>query len=179
MSKFLDIGKGLAEHSTKAKFTARGVADELFPFIYVASKRMGARAISEWLAKEHNVKLSHVSISKTVNNAPQHFKQIADAVFEPALLLEEVISKRIGDEASSSMFSFLWSEEEFQKIRRGTFSMTCSAIEIGAVDAAFHTVQILWFSIPAEVRAKCEPFLVKKYHDTKNRSHDNEANITE
>lgn len=174
MSKFLDIGKSLAEHSTKAKFTARGVADELFPFIYVASKRMGARAISEWLAEEHNVKLSHVSISKAINNAPEHFKRIADAVFEPALLLEDVVSSNHGRGEECSMFTFLSSAEEFEKVRLRTFSAARCDAEVGAINAAFNSVETLWYAIPAEVRAKCEPFLVKKYHETKNRSHNNE-----
>lgn len=174
MSKFLDIGKSLAEHSTTTKFTARGVAHELFPFIYVASKRMGARAISEWLAKEKNIKLSHVSISKAINNAPEHFKQIADAVFEPALLLEEVLSSVPFEKIEGSMFIFLSSAKQFDEMRSYALNRTSDDAEFGAMSATFDSVYTLWFTIPDEVRAKCEPFLVKKYHETKNRSHDNE-----
>src|ERR1039458_2242941 len=47
------VGQKLLAHSKSAEFTARrGLAVELYPFIYGASSRMSAPAISKFLAME-------------------------------------------------------------------------------------------------------------------------------
>ena len=176
MSKFLDIGKSLAEHSTQAEFTARGAVDDLFPFIYVASKRMSVRAISKWLEEQHNVKISHVSISKALNNADEHFQKITDKVFETALILEEEITY---DAAPfNSMFQFLFSEKAFEEACHKTMNFRLADTSAGFEFSLFDTIRANWFTLPVEVRDKCEPFLIKKYHNMQKESQ-NEANIPE
>jgi hypothetical protein len=82
-----DVGKSLVEYSKDiAEFTAQrrlGLIDELFPYIYRASKRMSTRAISRWLKESHGVKLSAVTIAKSLRESDRHWLSLFEEV-EPA-----------------------------------------------------------------------------------------------
>ena len=61
------IGLKLVGHSKSTEFSAnRGLVIEMFPFIFEASQRMSARAISRFLKEEQGVKLSYVTITKAL-----------------------------------------------------------------------------------------------------------------
>jgi hypothetical protein len=65
----IDAGRKLVGHSKEVEFSAnRGLVIELFPFIFEASERMSARAISRYLLQEQNIKLSAVTITKALND---------------------------------------------------------------------------------------------------------------
>ncbi len=79
-----DIGLKLVGHSRSTAFTAnRGLVIELFPFIYEASQRMSARAISRFLAEEQGVKLSAVTITKALNDPQKSWNLFFDEI-EPS-----------------------------------------------------------------------------------------------
>jgi hypothetical protein len=82
----MGVGQKLLAHSKVAKFTAtRGLVVELFPFIYGASERMSARAISRFLEKEQRVKLSSVTITRALNNPKKSWNLFFDAIEPHAL----------------------------------------------------------------------------------------------
>lgn len=79
-----DIGLKLVNHARSTEFTAnRGLVIELFPFIFEASQRMSARAISRFLADEQGVKLSAVTITKAINDPKKSWNSFFDAI-EPS-----------------------------------------------------------------------------------------------
>lgn len=79
-----EIGRKLVEHATEVEFSAKwGLVDELFPYIYKASKRMSTRAISRWLLEAQGVKLSAVTISTALQEPKKHWRKFFDNV-EPA-----------------------------------------------------------------------------------------------
>ncbi len=81
-----DIGLKLVGHSKSTEFTAnRGLVIELFPFIFEASQRMSARAISRFLIDEQGVKLSAVTITKALNDPKKSWNSFFDIV-EPSAL---------------------------------------------------------------------------------------------
>jgi hypothetical protein len=79
-----DIGLKLVGHSKTTEFTAnRGLVIELFPFIFEASQRMSARAISRFLLEDQGVKLSAVTITKALNDPKKSWNAFFDAI-EPS-----------------------------------------------------------------------------------------------
>jgi hypothetical protein len=79
-----DIGLKLVGHSRATEFSAnRGLVIELFPFIFEASQRMSARAISRFLLEEQGVKLSGVTITKAINDPQKSWNAFFDAI-EPS-----------------------------------------------------------------------------------------------
>src|ERR1700722_17524934 len=79
-----ELGEKLVENSLLAEeFSAqRGLINELFPWVYEASKRMSSRAISRWLA-EKGVKLSAATVAKALRNPRLYWQELADEI-EPA-----------------------------------------------------------------------------------------------
>jgi hypothetical protein len=79
-----DIGLKLVGHSKSTEFSAnRGLVIELFPFIFEASQRMSARAISRFLLEDQGVKLSAVTITKALNDPKKSWNAFFDTI-EPS-----------------------------------------------------------------------------------------------
>lgn len=82
-----ELGAKLVEDAMlREEFSAqRGLVNELFPFIYEASKRMSSRAISRWL-EANGTKLSAATIAKALRNPEPYWQEILDEI-EPAALI--------------------------------------------------------------------------------------------
>jgi hypothetical protein len=80
-----EIGESLVHFAVNtAEFSKqRGLTEELFPYIYQASRRMSTRAISQYLNLNHKVKISAVSIAKALREADKHWESLYEEV-EPA-----------------------------------------------------------------------------------------------
>lgn len=81
-SEIADIGNELVRVAEEdAEFSAqRGLVDELFPYIYRASKRMSTRAISRWLKEAKNIKLSAATIAKALRESDRYWIAFFDEV---------------------------------------------------------------------------------------------------
>src|ERR1035437_1396923 len=79
------VGEELVRYAAEvAEFSAqRGLVDELFPYIYQASRRMSTRAISRFLKEEQGIKLSAVTIAKALKAADEYWLELYESV-EPA-----------------------------------------------------------------------------------------------
>ncbi len=79
-----NLGLELIENSRLSEeFSAqRGLINELFPYVYEASKRMSSRAISRWLESK-GVKLSAATIAKALRNPKPYWQELAEEI-EPA-----------------------------------------------------------------------------------------------
>lgn len=86
MKAIQDIGRQLvecAEHSET--FSAqRGIVEELFPYIFEASKRMSLRAISRWLAAEQKIRLSPQAIAKAMRDPGKYWVRALEGI-EPSV----------------------------------------------------------------------------------------------
>ncbi len=153
------VGAGLVEHVAEMPVTARGLAEELFPYIYVASKRMSTRAISEWLEKEHNVQISFVTIAKTLRNSPALFEKIVDGVFAAADTLE-IHCNHDSNITNSSKLAFLFNEQYFEEITGKIEVGLGEGINIGSILYAIQKINEDWFALPKEVRDRCENIFI-------------------
>lgn len=168
------IGNNLIQHAEKTKVTARGLAEELFPYIYVASKRMSTRAISEWLEKEHNVQISFVTIAKMLRKSPALFDKIVDEVYAAADTLE--IHCNYDDKiANSSKLTFLFNEEYFEQITTDMTVELGKDINIGTILYAIQKLKDEWFALPQEVRDQCENLFITR--DTQRYDESRKAEI--
>lgn len=85
-----DIGLKLVGHSKATEFSAyRGLVVEMFPFIFEASQRMSARAISRFLMEEQGVKLSAVTLTKALNDQKKSWNAFFDSVEPSARVIAE------------------------------------------------------------------------------------------
>src|ERR1039457_3590685 len=82
----IDVGQQLVGHSKSAEFTAnRGLVVELFPFIFEASERMSARAISRFLQEGQNIRLSAVTITKALNDPKKSWVSFFETIQPSAI----------------------------------------------------------------------------------------------
>src|ERR1017187_2272944 len=153
-----DIGIKLVGHAKATEFSAhRGLVIELFPFIFEASQRMSARAISRFLLEEQGVRLSAVTITKALNDPKKSWNAFFDTI-EPS-------ARIIANWVKSEAFAFLF------KSRAAYESHIDKAIgnplgRLGAklflkddVVSADRILRAKWFCINTEPRQKAKPYL--------------------
>jgi hypothetical protein len=88
-SDVLATGRDLLNFSQEAEGKTRyGRIGELFPFVYEASKRIGVRSISRWLA-ERGQPVSHSTISRALANSEAYWEALARQVEPHARQLME------------------------------------------------------------------------------------------
>ncbi len=157
ITNFNKIGLELLQHSHKAAtFTAqRGLVDELFPYIYGASKRMSTRAISKWLEEAKGVKLSAVTIAKALRDQDRHWATLCDEI--------EVSARVMAMECKTSVWELLSMDpDDFARDCANNphvFSPTCQ--EEADIASAAEELSSRWFSIVDEAALKrCRDFIM-------------------
>lgn len=144
------IGQELVEGAEREEeFSAqRGLVDELFPYIYRASKRMSTRAISRWLKEQQNISLSAVTIAKALRESERYWVAFLDEV-EPAA---EIVA-RAHDIACGRRL--LEDEELFVGVTGSTPTLSGIAAA-GEYEDACETVRNNWFQVlDAAGREEC------------------------
>ncbi len=129
----------------------RGLINELFPYIFEASKRMSSRGISRWL-QENGTKLSAATIAKALRN-PQPFWQEIYEDIQPAALIFARAHEEDPDGVLENYELFCHLEHEpavIEGITRETQQDLFNQYE-GACVKLRHN----WFSMPSTVRETC------------------------
>ena len=157
----IDVGQKLVGHSKSAEFTAnRGLVVDLFPFIFEASDRMSARAISRFLMEEQNIRLTAVTITKALNEPKKSWLSLFESIQPSAIVIAKWFRP------SSFKFLFLSKSDyenrtSFQKegpvggaLVRGTMALLRPQWV-----AANKLLREKWFSIGLGTRLKAKPYL--------------------
>ena len=157
----IDVGQKLVGHSKSAEFTAnRGLVVELFPFIFEASGRMSARAISRFLLDEQNIRLSGVTITKALNDPKKSWISFFGSVERAAIVTAGWFRP--------PTFKYLfWSKSVYDsEIMPGgdgklvrAFGHGMRALLQPERVAADKVLREKWFSIGQGTRLKARPFL--------------------
>jgi hypothetical protein len=153
-----DIGLKLVGHSKSTEFTAnRGLVIELFPFIFEASQRMSARAISRFLMDEQGVKLSAVTITKALNDPKKSWNSFFDIV-EPSAL---VIAKWWRCETLNFLFTGRAKYEDNIRPAIGNLvgRLAVKVLIKGDVLSADKILRQKWFCINKLTLEKAKPYL--------------------
>jgi hypothetical protein len=153
-----EIGLKLVGHSKSTEFTAyRGLVIELFPFIFEASQRMSARAISRFLLDEQGVKLSAVTITKALNDPKKSWNAFFDTI-EPS-------ARAIANWSKLETLEFLfWARGKYEKGVDPAVGNLFGRIVVtlfvkGDLVAADKVLREKWFCINIETRQKAKPYL--------------------
>lgn len=157
----IDVGQKLVGHSKSTEFTAnRGLVVELFPFIFEASERMSARAISRFLEEEQNIKLSAVTITKALNDPKKSWLSFFETIEESAI----VTAKWFRPASFKYLF---WSKSEYESRIAPDVKSKLGQVLTHGVRAiiqpgratAHHTLMERWFGIGLAIRLKAKPYL--------------------
>ena len=153
-----DIGLKLVGHAKATKFSAnRGLVLELFPFIFEASQRMSARAISRFLLEDQGVKLSAVTITKALNDPKKSWNAFFDAI-EPS-------ARAIANWGKGETLEFLFkSRGKYEQgidraIGNPIARFAAKLLLKGDVVGADKVLREKWFCINIETREKAKPYL--------------------
>lgn len=157
----IEVGQKLVGHSKSAEFTAnRGLVVEMFPFIFEASDRMSARAISRFLEGEQNIKLSAVTITRALNDPKKSWLSFF------AIIEREAVVVAKWYRPASFKYLFVGKSEYESTDMPEVNSAFGRAITRGARAllqpervAADRVVREKWFSIGLATRLKAKPYL--------------------
>ena len=147
------VGPKLLAHSKSAEFTARrGLVVELFPFIYGASKRMSAKAISHFLETEQGIKLSSVTINKALKDPAKNWNLFFDEIEPAARIFEE------GQKVPMKDFLFR-RKYLFKPFENQRVNAALRVLVPAEVPPAANILREKWYVIDWEIRLKARPFL--------------------
>jgi hypothetical protein len=156
------IGQRLVEHAQRVKLEEkRGMVIELFPFIFEASSRMSARAISRYLKEKHGVQLSAVTISKALSDLKKSWNKYFDVIEHFAKVFEK-------GSYFTPMRVFLFDDKEFNRMfdsfpiraYHGHWLDLKALCRITIDDAeAANILRDKWVNISMETRLKARPFI--------------------
>ena len=149
-----EVGCDLRRYAeTEAEFSARGVVDELFPYIFMAAKRMSTRAISRWLKDTHKIKLSPVTIAKALREPDEHWETFFEKI-EPS-------ARIFGDAHDAYMADFLMNHELFSGLRSSEKNLTLSGEEgYDEYQRAAEIIEKDWFQALDEgMREECARYI--------------------
>jgi hypothetical protein len=156
-----EVGQKLVGHSKSTEFTAtRGLVIELFPFIFEASERMSARAISRFFEEEQKIKLSAVTITRALNNPKKSWLSFFESIQPEAINIARWFRP-----ASFKYLYFSKSDYDtrmnFEKEGVITGAMVRGAVALFRPDraAAVKLLREKWFSIGLGTRLKAKPYL--------------------
>jgi hypothetical protein len=153
-----EIGLKLVGHSKATEFSAnRGLVTDLFPFIFEASQRMSARAISRFLLEEQGVKLSAVTITKALNDPKKSWNAFFDAV-EPSA---RVIAKWCKSETLNFLFTGRAKYESNidEAIGNPVARLAARVMQRGDILEADKVLRQKWFCINKVTLEKAKPYL--------------------
>jgi hypothetical protein len=151
-----DIGSELVEASQMTEQSPGEVLEELFPYVYDASRRMSTRAISAWLKENHGIQISQPTISRALQKGEKYWQGFADQI--------EPWARRVEAEIDASMDDFLFEDDVFKYMVEKV--SPSNAFEAGSDDAARYrefedAVSILerkWFTLSLETRLLCRRY---------------------
>ena len=154
MNELANIGNELIEYAEhEAEFSAqRGLLDELFPFIYVASKRMSLRAICRWLEERNRIQISPNAVSKAMRNQETYWSRLVGDVAPAA--------RTFAAAHNAQPLNVLDNEEYFERLEPSAPSITATDSqgaerEFDQVASAAGMIRNRWFAMPTEARDQC------------------------
>ena len=151
------------QYADQADFTAqRGLIDELFPFIYMASKRMSLRAITRWLEENHRIQISVNAVAKAMRNQEEFWSRLVEDVEPSARIMADAYNVDPSEVLDSfDLFKHL------ETTRGVVVADDHDGIEkeLRQLASAAGVIRNRWFSLPEEVRNQCRRHFVGVFFD--------------
>lgn len=148
------IGAELVEASKRHTEESLPLSTKLFPYIYVASRRMSLRTISRWLQETHGVALSAAAISRALNSRELHLARLADSIAPPALY----VGSLYGFHPHNLLFGRVTENGPIELQLLSDHTHPEGEHDIARWDE-MQSLAGIWLPIPHEVKILLEPFL--------------------
>jgi hypothetical protein len=151
-----DIGKELLTYAKEeAEFTAqRSLLDDLFPFIYVASRRMSLRAISRWLKDAYDISISYNALANAMRNEDKKWADLLEDLESAARIFAKGHDSTPEDVLKDfNYFQFL--ESQNCVISDAEMSYELIEKEIKEITESARVLRNRWFNLPEEARVQC------------------------
>jgi hypothetical protein len=94
---FSEVGRHLRADSKDFEPAPRTVLQELFPYLWEASRRMSTRAISEWLEGKYGFKISQATVSRALRKPEKHWQVFSEFIEPSARIVAEGLDDTIED----------------------------------------------------------------------------------
>jgi len=156
------IGQTLVKHAHTVNLEEkRGVVIELFPFIFEASSRMSARAISRFLKEKHKIQLSAVTVSRALSDLKKSWNQYFNVIEHFAKVFEKGCY-------TSRMSDFLFDDKRFKELTEGLPIRAYKGhwLDLKALcqitiedDQAADILREKWYAISLDIRLKARPYI--------------------
>jgi hypothetical protein len=151
--KFSQIGSNLVSASKEIERTPGEILQELFPYVYEASRRMSARQISKWLEEQHGIQISQPTISRALRN-PKMFEDWFTENIEPTARrivssLNVSMTELLFDDSDNAAYRFALAEDAAKK--------SLSDGELKEIDEGFAYLREKWFPLSVGTRRALYP----------------------
>lgn len=164
-----NIGQELIQESMGPQPRRRGISDELFPYILVASLNgMSSRAISRWLEEKQEVKLSAAMVAKVIREADTRMLRLYDVMREKELNFYRMMLSVVStDVHGNPLADNLFDKNSFEVIaaQRNDRSVALIVDECSGLDKLIELYDFLmeeWFSLPERFREECKKIVNKR-----------------
>lgn len=150
---FSKIGTDLVGTSKEAKRTPGEILQELFPYVYEASRRMSARQISKWLEEKHGIQISQPTISRALRD-PNAFEEWYAENIEPtarrvASSFELPLEDLLFDDSTQGSYQLALAEDAAKE--------RMSREELADVREGIKYLAEAWFTLSIGTRRACYP----------------------
>lgn len=166
------IGAELVENSKSESADSLPLSTKLFPYIFIASRRMSLRKISRWLDENHGVKLSAAAISRALNSSELHLERLAETIAPPA----RYVATAYGYDPHSLLFRTVTENgpTELQMLAEHTHQQPESEHDVERWEE-MQALASVWEPIPHEVQLLLEPYLYALFSDADSEETDDES----
>lgn len=152
------IGYDLLSHAQETGEPNRlPLTTQLFPFLFLAARRMTTRQMSAWLLTNKSVKLSAAGISKGLQRPDLHLRRIAEHV-QPLAAYITAAYHGNGETAETLLYGSNPATGRSVLAEMDQITAHDPEGRSEGVTEAFSTLWEIWDTIPEEVQWMCRPY---------------------
>ena len=148
------IGSKLVEAAKESTGDVLPLSTKLFPYIFIASRKMSLRAISRWLEDKHGVSLSAAAISRALTSPKVHLERLAESIAPPARYVATLYDFR-----PMELLFYKQANGGQTKLEYLAFCTEPSSEEDHSRWDEMQELASVWNPIPHEVQLLLHPFL--------------------
>ncbi|MBG1267251.1 hypothetical protein [Nostoc sp. WHI] len=155
------IGIELIEASKEVERKPGEVLQEIFPFVYEASRRMSAREISKWLQDKYDIQISQPTLSRALKDP----KQFWDGYTETIEPVARRIASSLGINIKSVLFNLGQEDDMAFHEAMQDAKHKLSKSELKDVEDGLVFLREKWFVLSDGTRRDCSPFFDEAQED--------------
>ena len=163
-----NIGEELIRESQGPKQKKRGISDDLFPYILVASMNgMSARAISRWLEEKQEVKLSAAMVAKVIRESDKRCMRLFEVMRHKEVVFLHSITSLGTDVMADQPATTLFDKPRFESRSPHQLEQALLVVadESGTKKQMFETYDFImenWFALPEQFKNECQRAVAKQ-----------------